>query len=304
MLQLISRLSSPWQDAVTAALLGDAFGVPHEFKEGYTLPYRDDLSMVMPASYRKTYPWVPYGTWSDDGSQLLALLDALLTCGGQYDGSTFGQNMLAWLHQARYQAGGSVFDCGMQTRKALELLAQGQRYTSESARCGNGSLMRVLPVAALPDTFGIRREEALRIAMTQSDLTHPQACARVCCALYVELAWLAKAGRKGLRALMPEAGDALRLTGLLTPDEDATLHDVLAFGATNMPTNAGYVVNSLWSALWAIDSSRSLSDTLRTVVSTGRDTDTVACIAGGLAAFVFGWDDTALEWRRQMQFPV
>jgi len=303
-LQLISRLPVPWQAAVTAALLGDAFGVPHEFKEGYTLPRKSELHMVMPDTYRKTYSWVPYGTWSDDGSQMMALLDALMSCDGRYVDARFSENMLAWLQHARYQAGGAVFDCGMQTRKALELQAQGKRYSSESARCGNGSLMRVLPVAAMPDTHGISRTDALRIAMDQSNMTHPQALARVCCALYVELAWQARAGGKGLRALMPAAGRSLLAHQLLEPGEQAALQEILAFGANEMPTNSGYVVNSLWSALWAVDSSKSLSDTLRTVVSSGRDTDTVACIAGGLAALVFGWDETAHEWRRQMQFPA
>lgn len=260
--------------------------------------------MVMPAAYRKTYPWVPYGTWSDDGSQMLALLDALTERGGRYDQVLFGANMLSWLGHARYQAGGSVFDCGMQTRKALAELAAGRAYRAERAKCGNGSLMRVLPVAAMVDTYRVSRVEALRIAMAQSDITHPQALARVCCALYIDLAWKAQAGRTGLRSLMPEAGGFLISNNLLTAAERAALDEILAFGSQEMPTNSGYVVNSLWSALWAVDRSTSLSDTLRNVVTVGRDTDTVACIAGGLAALVFGWDEPAHEWRRQMRVPV
>jgi len=60
----------------------------------------------------------------------------------------------------------------------------------------------------------------------------------------------------------------------------------------------------LWSALWAVDRSDSLSDSLRNVVSIGGDTDTVACIAGGLAMLVFGWDETAREWAQQMVWPA
>lgn len=303
MLQLISRLPAPWHAAVTAALLGDAFGVPHEFKEGYAVAHKAELGMVMPDSYRKTYPWVPYGTWSDDGSQMLALLDALTARDGIYDEDLFGANMLAWLGQARYQAGGAVFDCGLQTRKALDELAAGRRYHSINAKCGNGSLMRVLPVAALVDMYQVSRVDALRVAMAQSDVTHPQALARVCCALYVELAWRAQGGSRGLRALMPAAAHTLLANNLLTEVEQAALQEILDFGRHELPTNSGYVVNSFWSALWAVDRSTSLSDTLRNVVTAGRDTDTVACIAGGLAALVFGWDGRAHEWRRQMQFP-
>lgn len=304
MLQLISRLPPTWQDAVHAALLGDAFGVPHEFKRGHDVPHKAALEMVLPDSYRKTYAGIPYGTWSDDGSQMLALLDTLVATEGRYDAGAFGQNLLAWLHQARYQAGGKVFDCGMQTSAALRLLVEGKRPVFDDNHCGNGSLMRVLPVAALPDAFGLSQVEALRVAMAQSDVTHPQTRTRVCCALYVVLAWMAQSGRTGLRALLPEAGRLLMDAGLLTPAEENALDYILAYGRDNMPSNTGYVVNSLWSALWAVDCSSSLSDTLRNAVAVGGDTDTVACIAGGLAGLVFGWDDAAHEWRRQMQYPA
>jgi ADP-ribosyl-[dinitrogen reductase] hydrolase len=304
LLQLISHLPVVWQDAVHAALLGDAFGVPHEFKAGHDVPHKEALSMVLPANYRKTYAWVPYGTWSDDGSQMLALLDALVARGGQYDATTFGENLLAWLHKAKYQAGGKVFDCGMQTSAALRLLAEGKRPTFDDNHCGNGSLMRVLPAAAMPDAFGVSQVDALRLAMAQSDVTHPQTRTRVCCALYVALAWMAQEGRTGLRGLLPEAGQVLMAAGVLTAQEERALEYVLAYGRDNMPSNTGYVVNSLWSALWAVDRSASLSDTLRNAVAVGGDTDTVACIAGGLAALVFGWDETAHAWRRQMNYPA
>lgn len=304
MRHLIAELSSPWPHAVSAALLGDAFGVPHEFKTGANIPHKAELSMVMPSGYAKTYEHIPYGTWSDDGSQMLALLDVLVAGEGRYSADAFGANLLAWRDEARFQAGGVVYDCGLQTSAALDALSRGKVLGSDETRCGNGSLMRVLPVAALPNTYCISQRDALLIAMAQSDITHPQRLARVACALYVALAWHAQSGRRGLRALLPEAAKTLISYGVLTVAEQTALGEILAYGKQNMPTNSGYVSNSLWSALWAIDRSASLSDTLRNVVSVGGDTDTVACIAGGLAALVFGWDETALEWTAQMVWPV
>lgn len=304
MLQLIDQLPAQWQDAIVAALLGDAFGVPHEFKQGYQVPVKQDLTMVMPEQYVKTYSWIPYGTWSDDGSQLLALLDTLCQHAGRYDEPYFGAQLLSWLHEAKYQAGGAVFDCGMQTRLALDSFAKGERFTLPGKHCGNGSLMRVLPVAAGPDVFGVTQRASLQIAMAQSDITHPQALARVCCALYVALVWRAQAGCRAFRAELPIVADDLRNMVALTPAEDEALDVILTYGHEHMLNNSGYVVNSLWSALWAVDRSTSLSDTLQNVVSAGGDTDTVACIAGGLANWVFGWDVLALEWRQQLCWPA
>lgn len=304
MLQLIDRLPEPWRAAVTAALLGDAFGVPHEFKPGHDIPGEACLGMAMPEHYPKTYPSVPYGTWSDDGSQMMALLDALLTTSGQYEPVIFKHNLLAWFHQARYQAGGVVFDCGGQTRTALAYIEHGKPAPDQGSHCGNGSLMRVLPVAALPDTFGVSTAQAINIAMAQSALTHPQALARVSCALYIELCWLLQAGAQELWTLVPVAAQNLKDRDVLKLDELHALAEIMEYGQHNLPANSGYVVNSLWSAVWAVDQSNSLSGALRRAVSLGGDTDTVACIAGGLASLAYGWDETSHRWRSQMIFPA
>src|SRR5262249_15782224 len=141
--------------------------------------------------YQKTFIEIEYGLWSDDGSQILALLDALMRSDGRYNESLFLANLLAWMHAGKFQAGGLVFDIGGQTRYALEQRESGQdpAWALGSGRCGNGSLMRVLPAAVLPDMFGISEEDALVTGMRQSDLTHSQAIARVCCAVYVETCW-------------------------------------------------------------------------------------------------------------------
>jgi len=75
MRQLLDNLPERWRTAVQGALLGDALGVPHEFKPGHELPPSAAIQMVMPEAYQKTYTAIRCGTWSDDGSQLLALLE-------------------------------------------------------------------------------------------------------------------------------------------------------------------------------------------------------------------------------------
>lgn len=300
MQELVSSLPDPWSQVINAALMGDAFGVPHEFKIGSSIPLKQNLAMIMSPNYSKTFTDIPYGTWSDDGSQMLALLDVLVKCQGKYSANQFGFNLLSWLNEAHFQAGSVVFDCGMQTRRALDAYGAGRILEVDESHCGNGSLMRVLPVAALPDAFGVSQRDALQIAMLQSDITHPQKLCRVCCAIFVQLVWLVKDGGQGVRALLPLAVRIVAEHGILSSEEYLLLETILQYGAENMPTNSGYVLNSFWSAMWSIDRSESLSDTLRNVVSVGGDTDTVACIAAGLASLRFGWDDLSHEWCWQM----
>ena len=59
-------------------LIGDALGVPYEFYEAEKLPPYEEIEMLPPAGFRKTYPKVDAGTWSDDGAQALCLLESLL----------------------------------------------------------------------------------------------------------------------------------------------------------------------------------------------------------------------------------
>jgi len=299
--ELISSLPLKWQGAFKGALIGDALGVPHEFKAGHAVPPFQAIEMVMPSTYSKTYETIPYGTGSDDSAQLLALLDALLKGQGRYDQELFLSNLLAWMNEGRFQAGGVVFDIGGQTRRALEEREKGLPLSGPvSSRCGNGSLMRTLPAAALPDSFGISQDQAIQVAMAQSDVTHPQPLARVCCGLYVETCWVAQGRLNDFRGALKEAGERLFRRGVLSAEEQKELAYVLAYGASNLPTGSGYVVNSLWAALWALERSNSLSDALRHSIGFGGDTDTIACIAGGIGGIAFGMEGVCEAWMEQM----
>lgn len=286
-----------------AALLGDALGVPHEFKSSQAQPRFEDIEMVMPAAYRKTYAAIPYGRWSDDGSQLLALLDVLVRRRGQYNAPHFLLNLLAWYREGAFQAGGVVFDVGGQTRSALERREAGLPLEQLSnGYCGNGSLMRVLPVAALPSVWRTTEDTAIQVAMQQSSLTHPQLIARVTCALYVELCWrLAEHPDASVMGRVAAAQAKLRGRGILTDDELSWLDALLDFRRRELPTGGGYVADAFWSAVWALERSQSVSETLRWAVSLGKDTDTTACIAGGLAGARWGLDEQAETWLEQLE---
>ena len=77
-------------DAVRAAvyghLVGDAIGVPYEFTDA-------DPRRVVELRGHGTH-YQPPGTWSDDGSLMLALLDSLVSVG--FDPGDQGHRALAW----------------------------------------------------------------------------------------------------------------------------------------------------------------------------------------------------------------
>ncbi len=121
-------------------LVGDALGVPYEFKSA-----RHIGEVVW--GHKGTHRQLP-GTWSDDGGLTLALLDSLLSVG--FDPTDQGQRFLRWSYGEKY-APGPPFDIGTTTSLALRRLDSGVTAAEAGGRSvddnGNGSLMRILPIA-------------------------------------------------------------------------------------------------------------------------------------------------------------
>ncbi|MBQ4637639.1 MAG: ADP-ribosylglycohydrolase family protein, partial [Clostridia bacterium] len=77
-------------------LIGDALGVPYEFKAANEIPEFDQIDMIPPKGYPRTYPQVSVGTWSDDGAQALCLLSSLIEK-GRLDINDLASKLSDWM---------------------------------------------------------------------------------------------------------------------------------------------------------------------------------------------------------------
>ena len=283
------------QAATWCALLGDALGVPYEFHGPSALPRLEAIDMSPPAGFVRSHRGTPEGTWSDDGAQLLALFASLRRT-PTLDLADFGSRLLGWYRRGDFTPDGRVFDVGMQTSSALSRIERGvSPMLSDLPRedkNGNGSLMRVLPVAFLHVTA----EEAVRVARLQSLPTHAHVRAQLCCALYVLLVreLLGGAGKHDAMARAQAA-----LTALVLPQEHAELHIVLQ--RPSHLSGGGYVLDSLWSAWAAFEMSDTVEGCLRRAVARGNDTDTTACIAGGLVGAYVDLQGVPERWLSKLR---
>lgn len=303
---------------ILGALMGDALGVPHEFKTGDQVPAARHLALRMPNSYPKSHPAIPYGTWSDDGSQLLCLLDVLQQANGSLDARQFAESLLLWLNTARHQAGGLVFDCGGQTRRALQCWQDNTPLVRDLAALGNGALMRVLPAALATDFWNVTETAALSAAMAQAAVTHPQPLSVVACGLYGALARRvpggcpagarqepgAAAARIDWRAEVKLAAYQLRQHPEMTAEHQQALDTLLHFGDHELPTGAGYVANTFWSAIASLERANDYLGAVRNAIRLGNDTDTTACVTGGLAALAWGLDSVPASWWPELRMPA
>lgn len=289
--------------------MGDALGVPHEFKPARSIPPAETIQLEMPPGYRRTYHGVPYGTWSDDGSQLLCLLQSLSDNAGTLNLTDFGKQLVRWRKEAWHQAGGTVFDCGVATGTALSRLAGGipaEKAGSASERSlGNGSLMRVLPAALAPCYWGVPAADVISIAATQSIVTHAHPIALMCCAIYAQLAylWLLDPAVPVAAAVASAASEVSKHPIAADPAMQVVILKIVEAIGDGQPSGSGYCVSTLATAVWSIEHSNDYLSVVRSVIQLGGDTDTTACVTGGLAAIRYGLDSVPDDWWPQLDMP-
>jgi len=280
--------------AAWGLLVGDALGVPYEFREPEEIG-----TVVFGASGTHDQP---PGTWSDDGALMLATLDALLPAGetvARLDLDAHAAACIAWRRAGRYTPDGDgVFDIGGATSAAIARMEQGTPAEEAGGReehsQGNGSLMRILPVGLVALPPG---EDRLTWAMRASCVTHGHIVCQVTCALYVAIverlldgASREDAFRDAHAAVAAHvAGDAAAQAALATID------------AWTGRGGRGYVVDAFWSAWDAFAGAATYAEAIVRAVAYGRDTDTTAAIAGGLAGAFWGIDGIPADWHARMR---
>jgi ADP-ribosylglycohydrolase len=294
-IQLPERLAG----AVWGHLVGDALGVPYEFHEPEQIH-----DVVFGA--RGSHHQLP-GTWSDDGALMLALLDSLLRARGQgearFDPADQARRFLSWADRNAYTPDGDPpFDIGGATSAALTRLRLGtppeEAGGTGERDNGNGSLMRILPLAL--DEREVTDAMLVDHARRASAITHAHPVAQTACALYVLVARRLLDGAEPAAAL---SDATLTLRGIHAPGEGssrwAAALDLIEGWSGR--SGSGYVVDAFWSAWDAFAGASSYRETIERAVRYGHDTDTTACIAGGLAGIHWGIDGIPAPWLADMR---
>ena len=263
-------------DAIIGLALGDALGVPFEFKARGTFLCTD---MIGYGTHDQ-----PKGTWSDDTSMTLATLDSLKSNNGKIVSSDIFEKFNYWLLYGDYTAFGEVFDAGIATCKALRT---GKPQTGEYDN-GNGSLMRILPLAFVPCT-----DDEIRAV---SAITHGHRISTDACVIYVHVAKQLLEG-ESIYDIIPS---------LQYDKPFDRLHIIDKLDVSKIKSS-GFVVDTLEAALWAVShkngengKEKSFRNDLLDAVNLGNDTDTVGAVAGGLAGIIYGLDEVK-DWAESLQ---
>ena len=324
------------KSGILGLVVGDALGVPHEFNPRYVFDENPVTDMTGYGTYNQ-----PPGTWSDDSSMALATLDGLtvILSNFDFDSNSFNSfnsfnidydiimdNFVSWLSGAKYTPYDEVFDVGGTTRIAILGYNSGESiapYGLDGERDnGNGSLMRILPVALfiyyLREKHSISLKEELSIVHNVSALTHAHKRSLIGCGIYVMIA-LEILKYKSQEFDGSDISDmdleTLINNGIKFAKEyydcdggfDSELkhyESIFNFEVKDLDKSdirgSGYVVNCLISSIWCLLHTDSYKDAVLMAVNLGEDTDTTAAVVGGLAGLYYGLDDIPEDWLVQI----
>ena len=279
------------------SLIGDALGVPVEFKDRAAVQLDPVKEMRGYGTHRQ-----PPGTWSDDGALLLCTADSLVN--HEFNLADMGDRFVRWMHDGLWTAWGEPFDVGCATADSLLRIKNGTPAAQAGGRDeytnGNGSLMRILPVvlrfASEPIKSFAERVESV------SAITHAHGRSRKACVLYglvvrqLLRGWKAKAAVDSARAEFTgwyERSPEFPRFKRLMEDEFESLPEGLV-------VSSGYVLHTLHASLWCLLTTHSFRECVLKAVNLGGDTDTTGCVTGGLAGVAYGLDRVPVEWIDQL----
>lgn len=260
------------KDAVYGVAVGDALGLPVQFEDRDSYPFVE--GMIGHGAFD-----LPAGSWSDDTSLTLACCDSIRRRGG-IELNDMRRRFEMWYNIGKYTPFGRAYDIGGTCYLAIRT----GKGLSDERSCGNGSLMRIIPLAFLPD---ITDEEIRQV----SALTHAHRRCTDGCVYYVRLAQGLLRGedpRELIDQIIPADSEYARLRGIekLTRDEIKS---------------TGYVIDTFEAAVWCLLTTDSLKDCLIKAVNLGKDTDTVGAVAGGLAGIIYGYEAIPTAWIDALQ---
>lgn len=280
-------------------IIGDAVGVPYEFYEAEKLPEIGKIDMIPPKEFEKSYPDVPYGTYSDDSAQFLCILDSYIQ-NDSFNIQDIADKISRWLNEGLWAVDNIVFDVGNQTLKAIREFKKGTSPLKSGFIVpngkGNGSLMRDLGIVLLHKGT---EKELIKNSHEQSMITHGHICNQICCALYSLIARNLLLGHEfddSYNMAVKKLKEVYKLkSDYLEELEDNIISNNLIESGT------GYVVDCLKSTFKVIRESNSYEETIKKSIALGNDTDTTAAVAGGLAGIIYGYDNIPKRWIKELR---
>jgi ADP-ribosyl-[dinitrogen reductase] hydrolase len=284
---------------------GDALGAPIEFMDSVTVKrrYGKVTDMMAIGSWEA-------GEWSDDTGLALCLAEGILE-DPEDPMEAVGRHLLGWSESAKDFA--AIIRTVLNRYREVEDWLEASRSVPQvlAGRAnGNGSLMRILPVAlAYSD-----EHQMLCSSARLSAMTHWDSEAEACCAIYclwvrellagieVHAAWghalkrARRAAKEGPVCQGTPGPENLPKEFWLRWNELSTkrYEDLQPSGF------AGHSVECLEAAAWCCLHAETAEQAILDAINLAGESDTIGAVAGGAAGARWGLEQLPVRWLEQL----
>lgn len=280
--------------------IGDAMGVPLEGVSRGQLALHPVNEMRGYEVYNK-----PVGTWSDDTSMVVALIQSLISKRG-FDYIDIMGNFREWWKNNEFTATGKTFIGDRTCVKAIENF----RFRKNPLECGvdevhsdgNGALMHILPVAYVCHDNAIKGSDRYALVRKVSFLTHRNETSVLACMIYVNIVCYLLDGFTPAVAYQKAKQDDYSIFSRVTVEKFyRILEDDISDCDEKEISSSCYALSSLEASLWCLLTTKNYKEAVLKAVNLGYGTATIGAITGAMAGLAYGYDSIPLEWKNQLQ---
>lgn len=166
--------------------VGDALATPYEYRNKEYMMSLSSIEMIPPQGHQRTYKEVPSGSWSDEGSMALAMMETIVSCHA-FKPKHFLRNLEAYKYEGAFTGQKKAFGYSRHLEQVLKIHREGGKVfhldTTAKSR-DTDSLVRSAPLAIfdLPNDG----KSTIQLAHTQALITNGHPIAGVCSAIYMQ----------------------------------------------------------------------------------------------------------------------
>ena len=278
------------KNGILGFIIGDALGVPLEFKKRELFKNNKVIDMI--SSDRVGAK----GVWSDDSSMVIATMKSIIDNKGKINYESIMDNFILWVSNKDFIATDKAFGIGRATFFALGNY-HNKRY-EKITDCGmkgfnhngNGSLMRILPIAYYCYYKKLNDDEIYNLVKGISSLTHSHEISILGCFIYVLLVIELLSGKEKENAYSDVRKYNYRKYFSLENVRyyERLLNNDISKLDVDSISSMGFVVDTLEAVIWCFINNNSYDKCVIEAINLGNDSDTIGALVGGLSGIYYG----------------
>ena len=278
------------KNGILGFIIGDALGVPLEFKKRDLFKNNKVTDMISSDRIGAK------GVWSDDSSMVIATMKAIIDNKGKINYKSIMDNFILWVSNKDFIATDKAFGIGRAT-----FLALGNYYNKRYEKItdcgmkgfnynGNGSLMRILPIAYYCYYKKLNDDEIYNLVKDISSLTHSHEISILGCFIYVLLVIELLSGEEKENAYSNIKKYNYRKYFSLENIKyyDRLLNNDISKLDLDSISSMGFVVDTLEAVVWCFINNNGYDKCVIEAINLGNDSDTIGALVGGLSGIYYG----------------